>query len=141
MRHLLLQALAHESVSKRYFDSCTAARASVAVGSSKAIVEASSSTGESCAARLCPGLWPDPACWCCPLFPWSASCSGETFHLLESTACDLGGEGAVGLGGEFSQLHHLMGCSVSSLFPGLIVSLEKELTPLFEELRQVVEVS
>lgn len=31
--------------------------------------------------------------------------------------------------------------SVSSLFPGLIVSLEKELTPLFEELRQVVEVS
>jgi len=33
------------------------------------------------------------------------------------------------------------GCSISCLFLGLIVSLEKELTPLFEELRQVVEVS
>lgn len=33
------------------------------------------------------------------------------------------------------------GCSISRLFLGLIVSLEKELTPLFEELRQVVEVS
>ncbi|KFV71547.1 Ragulator complex protein LAMTOR3, partial [Dryobates pubescens] len=40
-----------------------------------------------------------------------------------------------------SLLHCLMGCFLSSLFPGLIVSLEKELTPLFEELRQVVEVS
>lgn len=40
-----------------------------------------------------------------------------------------------------SPLRRLMGCSVYLLFPGLIVSLEKELTPLFEELRQVVEVS
>lgn len=33
------------------------------------------------------------------------------------------------------------GIYIYLLFPGLIVSLEKELTPLFEELRQVVEVS
>lgn len=71
------------------------------------------------------------SCGGCGHCPARTNGSSETWQGREPRVLERG----------FSLLRHLMGRPIYFLFPGLIVSLEKELTPLFEELRQVVEVS